>query len=65
VSETTAQGAAFLAGRGVGLWTSDKELEELRRIERVFKPRSTPRQRTARRARWQDAVGRAKGWARD
>jgi glycerol kinase len=65
VNETTAQGAAFLAGRGIGLWTSDKELEALRRIERVFKPHSTARQRTARRARWQDAVGRAKGWARD
>jgi len=57
VVETTALGAALLAGLGVGLWTTRAELERGRRIERVFEPRQGRAWREREYARWQRAVG--------
>jgi len=56
VIETTALGAGLLAGLGVGFWTSHRDVERAREVERVFKPRRTASWRRAERARWQRAV---------
>ena len=62
VTETTALGAAYLAGLGVGFWKSADDLAGQWRVDRRFEPRM-PREEAARlRARWSAAVERAKGW---
>ncbi|MHB8604678.1 MAG: glycerol kinase GlpK [Thermoplasmatota archaeon] len=63
VIETTAQGAAFLAGLGVGLWRSRDELADVLSIDARFAPRMKRKERDARYARWLGAIERAKGWA--
>lgn len=66
VLETTGVGAAFLAGLGVGVWSSTEELRETWRLARRFDP--PPHSRAdadAAYARWREAVDRAKGWARE
>ncbi len=62
VIETTARGAAFLAGRAVGFWSADDELQALWKAERVFRPRADPAAVRAERARWRRAVERVRGW---
>jgi glycerol kinase len=54
--ETTAFGAAALAGLGVGLWESREAIEALHRIDRRFVPRMPASQRAALYAGWQRAV---------
>ncbi len=61
VAETTALGAAFLAGLAVGEWSSPAELAATWRLDRRFTPGNRD---DAGYARWREAVGRAKGWAR-
>ena len=62
VLETTALGAAFLAGLGAGVWSSTDELRDTWRLDRRFEP--TPGARDdGRHARWRTAVDRARGWA--
>jgi glycerol kinase len=61
VAETTALGAAFLAGLAVGEWSSPAELAATWRLDRRFTPGTRD---DAGYARWRDAVGRSKGWAR-
>jgi glycerol kinase len=56
VIETTALGAGLLAGLGVGFWSSHRELDRARRIERVFRPRRPRAWREAEYARWKEAV---------
>ena len=56
VVETTALGAALLAGLAVGLWRSHRDLDRARRIERVFEPRQGRAWREAEYARWKTAV---------
>jgi glycerol kinase len=60
VGETTALGAAFLAGLATGTWSSRDELAATWRLDRRFEP--GPR-RDADYARWRHAVDRVKGWA--
>ncbi len=60
--ETTAQGAAFLAGCGVGLW-KPAQLERLRRRERVFRPRMAPEQREILYQGWRRAVAAVRSLA--
>ena len=65
VAETTALGAAYLAGLAVGYW---RELADIARnwtIDCEYRPTMPPAQRDALYARWQKAVRRAKGWAID
>jgi glycerol kinase len=60
--ETTALGAAYLAGLAVGFWKDTRSLATQWQVERTFEPRM-PRARAAElRARWNRALGRAKGW---
>jgi glycerol kinase len=63
-TEVTALGAALLAGRGVGMWSSDAEIGRLWRLERAFEPRMSRDEAQARATRWARAVQSARGWAR-
>ncbi len=65
VSETTALGAAYLAGRAVGFWKSDEELDAQWRTDRVFEPRMSEPERRELFDRWRRALARAKGWANE
>jgi glycerol kinase len=59
IAETTALGAAFLAGLGSGVWASRAELSATWRLDRRFEP--GPRDEAAH-ARWRSAVARTKSW---
>jgi glycerol kinase len=60
VVESTACGAAFLAGLGVGLWGSARELEGVRRRERLFEPAMDASRREELYAGWKAAVARVR-----
>ncbi|HEY6123046.1 MAG TPA: glycerol kinase GlpK [Steroidobacteraceae bacterium] len=62
-TETTASGAAALAGLGAGLWQSQQELAALWKLEKRFEPRMTRDEAGRRRARWSQAVERSRDWA--
>jgi glycerol kinase len=63
VTETTALGAAYLAGLAVGFWKSMDAIKGQWRVDRRFEPRM-PRDRARDlRAHWTKATGRAKSWA--
>ena len=62
IRETTALGAAALAGLAVGFW-SEGEVAALAGVDRLFEPRMSQDERLSRRARWEQAVERARGWA--
>jgi glycerol kinase len=59
VLETTALGAAFLGGLGVGLWESTDAIRDAWAEDRRFTPRMDEKDRAAHRERWSDAVRRA------
>jgi glycerol kinase len=65
VTETTAWGAASLAGLAVGSWASLDELAALRAVDRRFAPAMPAPRRTALLAGWHRAVERSKDWAVD
>jgi glycerol kinase len=58
--ETTAVGAAFLAGMGVGFWKGTEELGKARRGERVFEPSMSETERAQLYAGWKTAVARVR-----
>ena len=58
--ETTAMGAAFLAGLAIGFWTSPRQLERARRIVKRFRPKMSAGARAAAYRGWQDAVARVR-----
>jgi glycerol kinase len=62
VTETTALGAAYLAGLGTGFWRSTDEVAANWRAERRFEPAMSRDQAQARMARWSQAVERSRGW---
>ena len=62
VTETTALGAAYLAGLAVGFWGSPDDLRARREGDKRFEPRMDSRERAARRATWRRAVERTKSW---
>jgi glycerol kinase len=62
-TETTALGAAFLAGLGAGVWTSDQDVERLWRLDRSFEPTIRKEQADGLQADWRRAVERSRGWA--
>ena len=63
VTETTAAGAAYLAGLAVGAWRGTEEIEEHWRLERTFEPAMAEETRVEMLAQWRRAVDRARGWA--
>jgi glycerol kinase len=63
VLETTALGAAYLAGLTVDLWSSREKLASHWQPERRFEPRMDKSEREARLSRWREAVERARRWA--
>ena len=64
VAETTALGAAYLAGIATGQWTVDQVREMWREAAR-YEPRMEEAERERLLGRWQEAVARARGWARE
>ena len=60
VDETTALGAAFLAGRAAGIWRSDRELADLWRCAQRFEPDMSESQRVNLMAGWNEALRRTK-----
>ena len=63
VTETTALGAAYLAGLAVGVWAGPDDVAAHWRESRRFEPASDPAGVAHRRDRWRAAVARAKGWS--
>jgi glycerol kinase len=64
VSETTALGAAYLAGLAVGFWKNQAEIAAQWQTDRRFTPTMKPAVRKSMTAGWSRALERAKGWAR-
>jgi glycerol kinase len=64
ITETTALGAAYLAGLAVGYWKSADEITGQWRVDRRFEPTLERTRADELRGRWSEAVGRAKGWER-
>ncbi|MFO7692816.1 MAG: glycerol kinase GlpK [Vicinamibacterales bacterium] len=62
VTETTAIGAAYLAGLAVGFWASPEEIAKQWQSERRFEPSMAASDVERLRGRWHEALGRAKGW---
>ena len=62
-TETTAFGAAALAGLGAGFWSSQAELAGLWKLDKRFEPHMARTEVARRRARWQQAVERSRAWA--
>jgi glycerol kinase len=63
--ETTALGAASLAGLGVGFWRDEAVLERHWQLERRFEPEMPAAQADALKSTWRRAVARSRDWARD
>jgi glycerol kinase len=63
VTETTALGAAYLAGLATGFWAGPQELKAKREGDVRFEPKMDAPERTERRATWARAVSRAKNWS--
>jgi glycerol kinase len=63
VTQTTALGAAYLAGLAVGFWKSLDEIASTWQVERRFEPLMSTDQAQAKIARWSRAVERSRGWA--
>ena len=65
VTETTALGAAYLAGLAVGFWQSREELAARWKIKKRYEPRLNLEERERLHSRWLKAVERAKDWAQE
>lgn len=63
ITETTALGAAYLAGLATGFWGSPVEIARQWQLERTFEPRMSADERDTLYAGWQAAVERARNWA--
>src|SRR5438067_4845871 len=64
VLETTALGAAYLAGLTVNVWKSRDELARHWQLDRRYEPRMARAEAQAKLARWREAVRRARDWAK-
>jgi glycerol kinase len=64
VTETTALGAAYLAGIGIGYWRSQAEVAANWQVGRRFEPQMGRAEAAARRGEWSRAVARSRDWAR-
>jgi glycerol kinase len=62
VIETTALGAAYLAGLATGVWSDRSEVAKGWQADRIFAPQKSADEAAHRRARWQEALNRARDW---
>jgi glycerol kinase len=62
ITETTALGAAYLAGLAVGFWRDREEVSRNFGVQKKYLPEMPSRQRESLYHRWKKAVERAKGW---
>ena len=60
--ETTALGAAYLAGLAVGVWDSLEDIEANREVDRIFEPQISMEERNKIYAGWKKAVERSMNW---
>ena len=63
VTETTALGAAYLAGLAVGFWSGVEQIASMWAVDRRFEPTQSQDQRQARLSQWRRAVERSRHWA--
>jgi glycerol kinase len=63
IAETTALGAAYLAGLAVGFWRDTDDIAKQCRAAKAFEPKMSTDQRETLYASWKRAVERARGWA--
>jgi glycerol kinase len=63
VTETTALGAAYLAGLAVGFWKDQAEIARLWSVDRIFRPKAPAARIRGLQRNWRRAVERAKAWA--
>jgi len=64
VIESTAMGAAYLAGIEAGIWTKD-EIMQHREVDHIFEPQFSSEQRNKLYKRWQKAVERTMNWEKE
>lgn len=64
VKETTALGAAYLAGLATGFWSSQDELAEHWQVDKTFEPQMPASEACRLIARWHQAVDRSRGWSK-
>ena len=62
IVETTALGAAYLAGLAVGFWKDRAEVQRVWEADRVFEPKQSADAAAYRRRRWAEALDRARDW---
>ena len=62
VIETTALGAAYLAGLAVGFWQSRDEVKKAWQVDRTFEPKASADEAAHRRSRWKEALSRSGDW---
>jgi glycerol kinase len=62
VTETTALGAAYLAGLATGFWRSREDIHHAWQVDRTFEPQMSAAAAAHRRERWAEALNRARGW---
>ena len=63
IRETTALGAAYLAGLATGVWKDREEITHLWACDTTYTPDMAPERRSALMEDWHRAVGRSRGWA--
>lgn len=63
--ETTALGAAYLAGLAVGVWDSREEIQNNREVDKTFEPQMSEERRNELYAGWKEAVKRSMNWAHE
>ena len=63
VQETTALGAAYVAGLAEGVWSTTDEVAKSWALDRRVEPTAPRIDADARYARWQEAIARSRGWA--
>ena len=64
IRETTALGAAYLAGLAVGVWADQSEIKALWKCDNDYQPNMASEERERLLAEWHRAVGRSKNWAK-
>ena len=63
VTETTALGAAYLAGLAEGVWSSTDEIASQWKLDAAFNPQVPKELADLRLEQWHNAVGRSRNWA--